>query len=46
MIYWAAREEHRMRIDMLTRERSREIQALDDEFRDVTEDVFESEGDR
>lgn len=34
-VAWARREEHRMRVDMLTRERSREIQALDDEFREI-----------
>lgn len=37
-VTWAQREEHRMRVDMLTRERSREIQALDDEFRDIMDD--------
>ena len=34
-VAWARREEHRMRVDMLTRERSREMQALDDEFREI-----------
>ncbi|HJK89113.1 MAG TPA: tetratricopeptide repeat protein [Polyangiaceae bacterium LLY-WYZ-15_(1-7)] len=34
-VSWAQREEHRMRVDILTRERSRELQALDDEFRDI-----------
>ena len=34
-IAWAQREEHRMRVDMLTRERNREIQLLDDEFREI-----------
>ena len=34
-VSWARREEHRTRVDMLTRERSRELQALDDEFRDI-----------
>ena len=34
-VAWARREEHRMRVDMLTRERSRELQALDDEFREI-----------
>ena len=29
------REEHRTRVEMLTRDRSRDIQALDDEFRDI-----------
>lgn len=32
---WAKREERRLRVDTLTRERARELQALDDEFRDV-----------
>lgn len=34
-VSWAEREEHRMRVDMLTRARSREIQTLDDEFREI-----------
>jgi tetratricopeptide (TPR) repeat protein len=34
-VSWAKREDHRLRIDALTRERARELQALDDEFRDV-----------
>jgi hypothetical protein len=34
-VAWARREEHRMRVDMLTRERSQQIQALDDEFREI-----------
>ncbi len=37
-VTWALREEHRMRVDMLTRERSRELQALDDEFRDIMDE--------
>ncbi len=37
-IAWAEREEHRMRIEMLTRERTRELQALDDEFREIMDD--------
>jgi len=37
-VSWARREEHRMRVDMLSRERSRELQALDDEFRDIMDD--------
>ena len=43
-VAWARREEHRMRIDMLTRERARELQALDDEFRDVMDEDLEGEG--
>ncbi len=34
-VAWARREEHRMRVDMLTRERSQQLQALDDEFREI-----------
>ncbi len=37
-VSWARREEHRMRVDMLTRERSRDLQALDDEFRDIMDE--------
>lgn len=40
-VAWAKREDHRLRIDALTRERAREIQALDDEFRDVMDQVDE-----
>ncbi|KPK15302.1 MAG: hypothetical protein AMJ62_09655 [Myxococcales bacterium SG8_38] len=35
---WARREERRLRVDTLTRERARELQALDDEFRDVMDE--------
>ena len=34
-VAWQRREEHRSRVDMLTRERNREIQVLDDEFQDI-----------
>jgi tetratricopeptide (TPR) repeat protein len=34
-VAWSRREEHRTRVEMLTRERAREIQALDDEFREI-----------
>lgn len=37
-VAWARREEHRMRVEMLTRERAREMRALDDEFREIMED--------
>ena len=37
-IAWARREDSRLRIDTLTRERARELQALDDEFRDVMDE--------
>ncbi|MBX3249909.1 MAG: tetratricopeptide repeat protein [Myxococcales bacterium] len=42
-VAWARREEHRMRVDMLTRERSRELQALDDEFRDIMDERREGD---
>ena len=35
---WAEREEHRTRIEMLTRERARSLQSLDDEFREIMDD--------
>ena len=37
-VAWARREDHRLRLDALTRERARELQALDDEFRDVMDE--------
>jgi hypothetical protein len=43
-VSWARREDHRLRIDGLTRERARELQALDDEFRDVMDEGQGSEG--
>jgi len=43
-VSWARREDHRLRIDALTRERARELQALDDEFRDVMDQQQSSEG--
>jgi hypothetical protein len=35
---WAEREEHRTRIDLLTRERNRALQALDDEFNEINDE--------
>jgi TolA-binding protein len=35
---WAEREEHRTRIEMLTRERARALQSLDDEFREIMDE--------
>ncbi|MEY4577772.1 MAG: hypothetical protein RL701_2475 [Pseudomonadota bacterium] len=35
---WAEREEHRTRIEALTRERARSAQALDDEFSEIMDD--------
>ena len=43
-VSWARREDHRVRIDTLTRERARELQALDDEFRDVMDEDQGGEG--
>ena len=40
-VAWAEREEHRLRVDMLTRERTREIGALDDEFADIMDTAAE-----
>lgn len=37
-VAWARREDRRLRIDALTRDRAREIQALDDEFREVMDE--------
>lgn len=37
-VSWADREEHRMRVELLTRERAREIQALDDEFNEIMDE--------
>jgi TolA-binding protein len=37
-VAWAQREDRRMRVDMLTRERARELRALDDEFREITDE--------
>ena len=43
-VSWAKREDRRLRLDVLTRERARELQALDDEFRDVMDQSQGSEG--
>ncbi len=37
-VSWAEREEHRTRVEMLTRSRAVEIQALDDEFREIMDE--------
>ncbi|HJK98363.1 MAG TPA: tetratricopeptide repeat protein [Polyangiaceae bacterium LLY-WYZ-14_1] len=42
-VAWARREEHRLRVDLLNRERTREIQALDDEFRDILDERSDDE---
>jgi hypothetical protein len=38
-VAWARREEHRMRVEMLTRDRARELRTLDDEFREITDEA-------
>ncbi len=43
-VAWAEREEHRLRVDMLTRERQREMQVLDDEFSDIMDTASDDEG--
>ncbi len=37
-VAWAVREEHRTRVEMLTLSRTHELQALDDEFREITDE--------
>jgi TolA-binding protein len=37
-VSWAEREEHRMRVETLTRERSQELRALDDEFQEIMDE--------
>jgi tetratricopeptide (TPR) repeat protein len=37
-IAWAKREKHRLRVETLTQERAQEMQALDEEFREITND--------
>ncbi len=41
-VAWAEREEHRTRVELLTRERTRDIRALDDEFREIMDDSSSS----
>jgi tetratricopeptide (TPR) repeat protein len=43
-IAWARREEHRMRVDSLTRERSSEMQSIDDEYREIMDLNAPAEG--
>lgn len=38
-VAWARREEHRMRVQMLTRDRAREMRLLDDEFREIMDEA-------
>lgn len=42
-VAWQRREEHRMRVEMLTRDRAREMQALDDEFREIMDETGQAE---
>lgn len=42
-VSWAVREEHRMRAEVLTRERARSLQALEDEYRDIMDQQPEGE---
>jgi len=37
-VAWEIREEHRSRVEMLTLDRTHELQALDDEFREITDE--------
>jgi TolA-binding protein len=37
-VSWAEREEHRTRVEMLTRSRATEIRALDDEFQEIMDE--------
>lgn len=41
-VSWADREEHRQRVELMTRQRATEIKALDDEFKEIMD---EPEGD-
>ncbi|MBI2895719.1 MAG: tetratricopeptide repeat protein [Deltaproteobacteria bacterium] len=43
-VAWSSREEHRIRVENLTSERQRELQTLDDEFREVLGESREGEG--
>lgn len=38
-VSWQRREEHRMRVEMLTRERARVMRNLDDEFREIMDET-------
>ena len=37
-VAWEVREEHRTRVEMLTLQRTHELQALDDEYREITDE--------
>ena len=42
-VAWSRREEHRTRVEMLTRQRAREMRNLDDEFREIMDETSSSE---
>ncbi|MEQ8720656.1 MAG: tetratricopeptide repeat protein [Sandaracinaceae bacterium] len=44
-VSWARREEHRTRVEILTRERAREMRALDDEFREIMDETTDDGSD-
>jgi hypothetical protein len=37
-VSWADREEHRQRVELMTRQRATEIKALDDEFQEIMDE--------
>ncbi len=41
-VAWARREEHRTRVEMLTRQRAREMRNLDDEFREIMDETTQA----
>jgi hypothetical protein len=43
-VSWAEREEHRMRVEILTRERTRQMEALDQEFKEIIDQQGEPGG--
>lgn len=45
-LVWAIREEHRLRVEALTTARAREIQTLDDEFREIMDEQDGSSADQ
>lgn len=42
-VAWQRREEHRMRVEMLTRERARVMRNLDDEFREIMDETSDAD---
>lgn len=43
-VAWSEREEHRMRIELLTRDRAQEMRTLDDEFREIMDETSGAPG--